>query len=133
MIHRLQLLLVAEGADIVTYIRGVTGELTKQGVAATLPEAVSSLAVSPDRHHLFVVVRLYTSHAEALLAVSAAVSVLHGGCCCVVAQCGSTRVKTFCIDAKSGALKPLGTEAALTDGAAFISTDKSGRFLLTAS
>jgi 6-phosphogluconolactonase (cycloisomerase 2 family) len=98
----LQLLLVSEGADIVAYTRGAAGELAKQGVAATLPDDVSSLAVSPDRHKLFAV-------------------------------CGGTRVRTFSIDQTTGALGEVGTEAALTEGAAFASTDKSGRFLLTAS
>ncbi|GAC1038198.1 lactonase family protein [Pseudomonas sp. No.117] len=54
------------------------------------------------------------------------------GCLYAVVRSAPTRVLTYAIDRHSGVLAPL-AEAPLPDSMPYVSTDRSGRFLLTAS
>ena len=93
----------AEDATIDAYVMDAnTGALTSIGKTEA-GKTVMPMAVAPNKKFLYAVVRSQP-----------------------------TRVLTYAIDGKSGALKQKAT-APLPDSMAYVSTDRSGRFLFTAS
>ena len=93
----------AEDATIDAYVMDAnTGALTSIGKAEA-GKTVMPMAIAPNKKFLYAVVRSQP-----------------------------TRVLTYAIDGKSGALKQKAT-APLPDSMAYVSTDRSGRFLFTAS
>lgn len=93
----------AEDATIDAYVMDAnTGALTSIGKAEA-GKTVMPMAIAPNKKFLYAVVRSQP-----------------------------TRVLTYAIDGRSGALKQKAT-APLPDSMAYVSTDRSGRFLFTAS
>ena len=100
----MQVLYTGEGPDgVATYHRGASGHLTKRGVSA-LPDGGSPGAFCVSPNR-------------------------H----CLFVASSEGAIHTFLIDQGSGDLMPSGDPAPVTDGPAFLTADRSGRFLLHAS
>lgn len=104
------LLYAGENDTIVIYDRAANGDLQRRPEPVLLPRPVRSLAFAPDRYHLYVATKGDTDSAAA-----------------------PPLLLTFAVDQATGALAPVGEGVPMPKVPAYVTTDRSGRWLLAAA
>lgn len=104
------LLYAGENDTIVIYDRSANGDLERRGAPVPLPRPMRSLCFAPDRYHLYVATKGDPDDAGAL-----------------------PLLLTFAIDPVTGSLAQMGDAVPMPKVPAYVTTDRSGRWLLAAA